>query len=152
MKKRLSLLAHGLFPETLPPCFTSVDAPRAFHGMIGALDDLQFNNRPTAYIRYSGTKHDGNRRYFGTPNIISYFYVSGFIYRHWTDFDTRFKASPYSLSAPEIMAEGADRAIKVASLSELSAKTSKNLKFSPVVLKADISQFYASIRTYRGCC
>lgn len=148
MKKRLSLLARGLFPETLPPCFTSIDAARAFHGIVSDLDQAKFRKRPTHYVRYNGTKHDRNRRFFATPNIVSYFHVSTFIHRYWKDFNARYQASPYSLSAPTVLDESADRAIKVASLSELSAKSSKQLAYAPVVLKTDISQFYASIYTH----
>ncbi len=72
MRDRWPLIQRGLFPETLPPCFTSVDLRRAFTGLVRDLKAKEFGNgRQTDYVRYSGTKHDGNRRYFGTPNPIS---------------------------------------------------------------------------------
>ncbi|MER9411603.1 RNA-directed DNA polymerase [Mesorhizobium sp. M0589] len=144
----MTLVNQGLYPETLPPCFASYDASRAFRGIIGDLDAATFQTRSSQYIRYNGTKHDGNRRFFGSPNIVSYFYVSTFIHKHWTDFENRFKASPYSLSAPSVMPEGGERAIKVASLSELSEKASKKLSYAPVILKTDISQYFPSIYTH----
>lgn len=148
MKKRLSLLSRGLFPETLPPCFDSKDAERAFRGIIGDLDAKKFQKRETDYIRYNGTKHDRNRRSFGTPNIVSYFHVSSFIKNNWVDFRDRFNLSKFSISSPSIMEDDGDRCIKVPSLSELSKRCSTNLKYAPVILKADISQYFSSIYTH----
>ena len=44
----------------------------------GNLDRAKFRDRRSEYTRYNGTKHDGNRRLFGTPNIITYFHISSF--------------------------------------------------------------------------
>jgi hypothetical protein len=80
MKNRYALIQRGLFPETLPPCFTSEDVKRALRGIVPSVRAKEFHNkRSTDYVRYNGTKHDGSRRYFGTPNPISYFYVADFI-------------------------------------------------------------------------
>ncbi len=148
MRKRLSLLTRGLFPETLPPCFNSTDSARAFRGIITDLDNKRFQRRETDYIRYNGTKHDRNRRPFGTPNLVSYFHVSTFIQKNWSDFEERFKISKFSISSPSILEDNGDRTIKVPSLSELSVKCSQNLRYAPVILKADISQFFSSIYTH----
>lgn len=148
MKSRFSLLNSGFYPETLPPCFVSKDAKRAFHGLVGELDKNCFHERKTEYIRYNGTKHDGSRRFFGTPNIISYFHVSSFIWKQWKTFEKTYEASPYSIGRPKIMEDDADRAVKVPSLSELSKHTSHNLRYAPFVLQADISQCFPSIYTH----
>lgn len=148
MKNRFSLINSGLYPETLPPCFVSKDAKRAFHGLVGALDANKFHERKTEYARYSGTKHDGSRRFFGTPNIVSYFHVSSFIWKNWSRFEDNFELSEYSIGTPKIMDEGAERAVKVPSLSELSKRASKNLRYAPFVLKADIAQCFPSIYTH----
>ncbi|WP_108781440.1 RNA-directed DNA polymerase [Pontivivens insulae] len=148
MKSRFSLMNSGLYPETLPPCFVSKDAKRAFHGLVGALDGNKFHERKTEYVRYSGTKHDGSRRFFGTPNIVSYFHVSSFIWKNWGHFEANYALSSYSIGTPKIMDEGEERAIKVPSLSELSKRASKNLRYAPFVLKADIAQCFPSIYTH----
>ncbi|MEP4165117.1 RNA-directed DNA polymerase [Maricaulis sp.] len=148
MRTRFSLINSGLYPETLPPCFVSKDAKRAFHGIVGSLDDKKFHDRRTEYVRYSGTKHDGSRRFFGTPNIISYFYVSSFIWKNWKIFQKNFSASTYSIGRPKLMEDGAPRAVKVPSLSELSKHASKNLRYAPFVLKADIAQCFPSLYTH----
>lgn len=49
---------------------------------------------------------------------------------------------------PKLMEETDDRAVKVPSLSELSKHTSKNLRYAPFILKADIAQCFPSIYTH----
>ncbi|MBY6088960.1 RNA-directed DNA polymerase [Maritimibacter alkaliphilus] len=138
----------GLYPETLPPCFVSSDAKRAFYGLSGKLDDAKFSVRKTNYVRYSGTKHDGSRRFFATPNIVSYFQTSSFIWRNWRKFESNYALSKYSIGAPKVMDEGDERAVKVPSLSELSKRTSANLGYAPFILKADIAQCFPSVYTH----
>lgn len=148
MRNRFSLMNGGLFPETLPPCFDSQDAKRAFHGIVGDLDDKQFHSRTAQFIRYSGTKHNGSRRFFGTPNIVPYFHVSSFIHRNWGTFEGQFAKSDFSIGAPVVLSEDDDRAVKVPSLSELSFKASKKIGYAPIILKTDIAQFFPSIYTH----
>lgn len=148
MKTRFSLINSGLYPETLPPCFVSKDAKRAFHGIVGQLDGEKYHERKTEYVRYSGTKHDGSRRFFGTPNIVSYFHTSSFIWKNWSKFEHNFALSEYSIGKPKLMGEDDERAVKVPSLSELSKHASKNLSYAPFILKADIAQCFPSIYTH----
>ena len=148
MKTRFSLINSGLYPETLPPCFVSKDAKRAFHGIVSQLDGEKFHERKTEYVRYSGTKHDGSRRFFGTPNIVSYFHISSFIWKNWPKFEENFALSEYSIGKPKLMGDEDDRAVKVPSLSELSKHASKNLKYAPFILKADVAQCFPSIYTH----
>ena len=148
MKNRFDLINLGLYPETLPPCFVSKDAKRAFNGIVTKLDETRFHNHKTDFVRYNGTKHDGNRRSFGTPNIVSYFHVSSFIKDNWKTFEQAFSGSEYSIGSPKLLNSNDDRAIKAPSLSELSARASANLGYAPFVLKADISQFFPSLYTH----
>ena len=145
---RNALLQRGLFPETLPPCYTSEDLKRSLVGLISKLKAKAFHKRPTDYVRYNGTKHDGSRRYFGSPNPISYFYVANFVGENWTAFRTRFASSPFSVSQPKVAADTDDRAIIIPSLSELTTVASKKLGHSAFVLKTDIAQFFPSIYTH----
>ncbi len=145
---RYSLLQKGLFPETLPPCFTTVDLKRAMRGIVPAVRAKALHKRPTDYVRYNGTKHDGNRRYFGSPNPISYFYVSEFIAARWDEFLDRFSASPFSVSRPRLGRATDDRPVIIPSLSELTTEASKKIGHSPFILKTDIAQFFPSIYTH----
>lgn len=147
--KRNSLLQKGLFPETLPPCFDSEDLPRALRGLCSQLSSRQFwKSRATTYVRYSGTKHDGNRRAYSTPNPISYFSVSSFVDKNWKAFEKIFSLSDFSISAPRPGKPTEDRAIVIAPLSELADKLSKKIRYAPFILKTDISQFFPSIYTH----
>lgn len=149
IKDRYGLLQRGLFPEVLPPCFTSTDLKRAFSGLVRTLQSRAFYaKRHSDYVRYSGTKHDGNRRYYGTPNPISYFYVTEFIAKHWSEFANRFDASPFSVSHPKVGADTDDRPIIMQSLSELTTVASKKLRYAGHILKTDVSQFFPSIYTH----
>lgn len=148
MHSRFHLLNSGLYPETLPPCYVSKDAKRAFHGLITLLDSQKFHEKKTEYVRYNGTKHDGSRRFFGTPNIITYFHISSFIWRNWSKFESNYDLSNFSIGKPRLMPENADRAVKVPSLSELSKHASENLHFAPFILKADIAQCFPSLYTH----
>jgi hypothetical protein len=148
LEDKYALLQRGLFPETLPPCFVSNDLKRALRGIIPSIHAKELHKRPTDYVRYSGTKHDGSRRYFGSPNPISYFYISEFIYKKWTRFRDRFDSSPFSVSTPRVAASSDDRPIIIPSLSELTSEASKKIGFSPFILKTDIAQFFPSIYTH----
>lgn len=147
-KDRYDLLQRGFFPETLPPCYSSQDLKRSLVGLVKVLNEREFHKRPTDYIRYNGTKHDGSRRYFGSPNPISYFYVASFIAEHWETFDVRYSKSPFSVSQPRIGKSTDDRAIIIPSLSELTTEASKKISHSAYVLKTDIAQFFPSIYTH----
>lgn len=146
---RYSLIQRGLFPETLPPCFTSEDLRRAYRGKTPDMRARALQQkRSTDYIRYNGTKHDGSRRYFGTPNPISYFYVADFIDTHWSNFTQGFGRSPFSVSLPRVAASTDDRSIIIPSLSELTTEASRKIGYSAYVLKTDIAQFFPSIYTH----
>jgi hypothetical protein len=148
LKDRYPLLQRGLFPETLPPCFTSEDLKRSLGGLVNKLKKASFYKRSTDYIVYNGTKHDGSRRYFGTPNPISYFYVASFIADNWATFENRYTASPFSVSSPRLGSPTDDRPVVIPSLSELTTAASKKLRHSAYVLKTDIAQFFPSIYTH----
>lgn len=149
MFQRDLFLAKGFFPETLPPCFDSTNLPRAFSGIIR---DMQSNSlkkgRSTRYIRYVGTKHDGNRRIYATSNPVSYFSVADFIGKNSEIFRHQFAKSSLSLSSTRPGRPDEDRSVIVGSLNELSTNLSVKIKYSPYIIKTDISQFFPSIYTH----
>lgn len=142
------LLNKGFFPEVLPPCFDSQNLAASFKGKIQDIDTCKFYNRKTDYVRYSGTKHDGHRRAYGTVNPIPYFNACQFISSNWETFETKFKSSKLSLDKVRLGRDTEDRAIIVPALSELTERISSQLRFSPYILKADIAQFFPSIYTH----
>ena len=147
MKKRL--LQFGVFPETLPPCFTSSDLPRALRGLTASLLKRRLEKRGAAnWIRYSGTKHDGSRRLYGTPHLIPYYYTCDFITRNWQFLSRAFQSSPYTLSAPRPAPSEAERSIVVTPLSEVASHVSKKIGHAPWILRADIAQFYPGLYTH----
>lgn len=147
-KIRDLLISKGFFPEVLPPCFDSEDLVRALKGKVSTIEERRFNKRSAAYIRYSGTKHDGHRRAYGSVNPIPYFSACGFISAHWKTFEARFKSSQLSLESMRLGRPNEDRAVVVPTLSELNQRMASKLRFSPYVLKTDISQFFPSIYTH----
>lgn len=149
MLKRNDLISRGMFPETLPPCFDGSGFVAGFHGIIGNLKERELRkNRSTSYIRYSGTKHDGNRRSYATPNPIPYFSLCQFLERNSNHIFNRLKRSNFSISAPKIGEPHEDRSVIVSSLNELSSKLSMKIKYAPFILKTDVSQFFPSIYTH----
>lgn len=142
------LLNKGFFPEVLPPCFDSQNLSESFEGKIQQIDERKFHNRSADYIRYSGTKHDGHRRAYGTVNPVPYFNACQFISENWTTFETKFDSSQLSLNKVRLGRDTEDRAIVVPTMSELTEKMSSQLRFSPYILKTDIAQFFPSIYTH----
>jgi hypothetical protein len=147
-KIRDMLIAKGYFPEVLPPCFDSEDLVRCFKGRIVDLESSKFRKRSSSYVRYSGTKHDGHRRAYGTVNPIPYFYLCSFISSNWRIFEKKFNSSNISLQNVRLARPKEDRAIVVPPLSELKERMSSKLRFSPFILKTDITQFFPSIYTH----
>jgi hypothetical protein len=142
------ILTKGFFPEVLPPCFIGDDLKRCFKGLITKVEAAKFHKRSSAYIRYSGTKHDGNRRPYGTVNPIPYFSVCAFIGKNWTKFDAKISGSEYNLSDIQLGDVDDERAVLIPSLSEVIAKLSTKIKYAPYLVKADIAQYYPSIYTH----
>ena len=145
---RTSLLSKGFFPEVLPPCFVSTNLARSFKGFIKDILDKKYYKRSSAYIRYSGTKHDGNRRYYGAVNPIPYFNLCDFIDKNWKEIDIKLQESNFSISNIKMGKKEDDRAVLVSSLSEVISQLSSQIKHSPYLLKTDIAQFFPSIYTH----
>jgi len=142
------LLGQGLFPETLPPCFDGSDLKRSLRGIVPTLRSRRFFKRTAPLIHINGTKHDGSRRRFSTPNPIQLFHVCEFISNHWNEIDEKISNSPLVVSKPRPAPVTADRPIIIPSLSNLTTEASEKLRYSPIIVKADISQFFPSIYTH----
>jgi hypothetical protein len=145
---RNALLKIGFFPEVLPPCFDSGNMARSFRGMIKGMERSKFHKKSSAYIRYSGTKHDGNRRYYGTVNPIPYFHLCHFIGQHWKIFTDQLNESVLGVSSLSLGGDKDDRALLIPALSEITSKVSLKIKYAPYIIKTDIAQFFPSIYTH----
>ncbi len=146
---RNAIMQKGLFPETLPPCFDSSNIIKSFHGIISSIEGSALQKgRSTKYARYIGTKHDGNRRFYATPNPISYYSIAQFIQENQKSIFKQYQKSSFSISAPQMGSKDADRAITINSLSELSERLSAKVRYAPFILKTDIAQFFPSIYTH----
>lgn len=145
---KYALLGKGFFPETLPPCFDGFDLRRAFRGIVPDIRERRYQKRSGILIPYNGTKHDGSRRRFSTANPVQYFHVCEFISSNWKKINKKISGSPYVVSQPRPAPEGADRPILIPSLSNLTTEASRKLKYSPIIVRTDISQFFPSIYTH----
>ncbi|MEO6915607.1 MAG: hypothetical protein ABI174_07030, partial [Chitinophagaceae bacterium] len=56
--------------------------------------------------------------------------------------------SSYTINGLRLGAAEEDRAIIVPTLSELASKASKQLRYSPYIVRTDIAQFFPSIYTH----
>ncbi|MEO6931573.1 MAG: hypothetical protein ABI151_08105, partial [Chitinophagaceae bacterium] len=121
---------------------------RAFKGLVKSIKAKKFHTRSSNVIRYSGTKHDGNRRLYATVNPIPYYSVVQFLHEHWDEFEAKFRLSSYTINGLRLGAAEEDRAIIVPTLSELASKASKQLRYSPYIVRTDIAQFFPSIYTH----
>ena len=142
------LIGQGLFPETLPPCYDGTDLKRAFRGIVPKIRARRFHKRSSQLCHFNGTKHDGSRRTFSCPNPVQYFHVCEFIFENWEILDAKISSSPLVVSKPRPSEPTADRPIIIPSLSNLTTEASEKLRFSPLIVKADISQFFPSIYTH----
>lgn len=148
MLDKYRLFGQGYFPETLPPCFDGSDLQRGLRGLTPVIRDRKFFNRSAELIGFSGTKHDGSRRGFSTAHPIQFFHVCEFVYENWNLIDAEIASSPFVVSRPRAGSSSADRPIVIPSLSNLTTEASKKLRYSPIVVRADISQFFPSVYTH----
>lgn len=145
---RESLLKKGFFPEVLPPCFDSDNLATLLNNIDQIIIDREHNKRSSVYIKYNGTKHDGNRRNYGTANPIPYFSVCNFIANQWDDFKSVFNESQYCLDGLRVGGDTEERSVIISALNELKFKLSERISYAPFILKADIAQFFPSVYTH----
>lgn len=145
---KYALLGKGLFPETLPPCFDGSDLKRALRGIVPLVRSRQFFRRSSELISFNGTKHNGARRWFATPNPVQYFYICEFIQKRWREIQQQIDRSPFVVSKPREAPASADRPVIIPSLSNLTTEASEKLRYSALIVRADISQFFPSVYTH----
>lgn len=137
-----SLLKVGYLPENLPPTFTT-DALGSFL----AAKDGWISRKPVRAANYNTSKRGMTRRTFSLVHPETAHDLAAFIDVHADAFAEFFGRSPFSLSAPRLMEDG-DRAVQIASHSELEAARLAKLAPFRFIAKTDISRFYHSIYTH----
>jgi hypothetical protein len=142
-----ALLGRGYLPEVLPPNFTS-ESFGEFSSKNPASFDA-FASKPTRLksIDYSASKAGFRRRTFVVTHPISQFFVSKFISDNWATIEGYYKASPFTVSAPNRSDEGT-RAVEVTPFPELHRVMHERLGQYGYVAKSDIQRFYPSIYTH----
>lgn len=146
----LALAGKGFFPETLPPCFTSLPIAGFLRQNRSDITSARLQKRKSAkLIRYNSTKTNGARRIFSTPHPLNYLFICDFLSEHWSKVNGVFN-KPLSISAsiPEFSPDNEVRSIKITPFSELDIKVHKAIKHSSFLVKTDIAQFYPSIYTH----
>src|SRR5690606_2603258 len=83
-----------------------------------------------------------------TVNPIQYFPICEFVSKHWSFMDQRISLSPFVVSKPRPANPNDDRPIIIPSLSNLTTASSVKLRYSPIIVRADISQFFSSVYTH----
>ena len=142
MALKESLLKFGYLPENLPPTFKTEEIGKFLAAKSGWI-----SKEPVRAATYNSSKRGMTRRVFSLIHPETAHDLAAFIDAHSPEFEDYFGKSPFSLSAPRLM-EGGDRAVQIASHSELEAARLAKLAQFRFVAKTDISRFYHSIYTH----
>jgi hypothetical protein len=139
------LVAKGLFPENLPPIYTTKDVWAAL-----------FPQENTYFITnkaigdpciYNASKRGGQRRLFGIPHPLFIKDQGIFFEKHWPQLQALFGAAPGSVSSP-IIDDAGPRHVRVTPHQELPKLRLKRLSRFKYCLIADVSRFYPSVYTH----
>src|SRR5262245_1720366 len=92
-------LATNLFPENLPPVFTTrgIWGPYSGHGNSNYIIT---SNCVGGHATFNASKRGNQRRLFSIPHPAFVRDVSVFFHRHWTDISNIINSSSGSLSKP----------------------------------------------------
>ena len=138
------LLKKGYFPKELPPPFTTADLADKYESIKSSLNGA-LGGDTTRCIDYSIAKVGLVRKMIKIPNPIFQCKLSETIVDSWTDIETIFKASRFSVSRPKLIGE------RAANPDRFKEFVRKNFLASyPYLyeLKTDISKYYPSIYTH----
>ena len=154
-QKRPNFLGLGLFPEDVPPNFSSIN----FATLCGSEFFKKYQPKGhfihpagerkivrTQLVRYNASKRGRNRREFSIPNPISYHDTCLFLDKHWQEIAQFIDLAKNSYSKPEY--DGELRAIKITKHSEMPSVKLLKLGGYKYVLQTDISRFYHTIYTH----
>jgi hypothetical protein len=139
------LVSKGLFPENLPPVYTTSSIWKAL------------NPKQTAYSvsakaagelsLYNASKRGAQRRIFAIPDPLFIKEQGLFFKNHWTDIEALFDGATGSASRPEFDDKG-PRHVRVTPHGELPKIRLQRLSRFKFCLITDVSRFYYSIYTH----
>jgi hypothetical protein len=146
MSLKDDLLRKGYLPENLPPAFSSEGIANFFDANSGHtyLSDAKRPVRPAAY---NASKRGMARRTFATVHPVTGHDLAEFVSTRWEEAVEFFAQSHFSLSAPR-QSEDGNRALQIASHSELDTAKLSHLSRYRFIAATDISRFYHSIYTH----
>lgn len=136
------LLKFGYLPENLPPTFTTEKL-----GQFLSEKEEWLSKEAVRAAPYNASKRGMTRRVFSMVHPETAHDLAIFVNLHIEAISEFFEKSPFSLSAPRVMDDG-DRAVQIASHSELEAARLAKLAPYRFIAKTDISRFYHSIYTH----
>jgi hypothetical protein len=142
MTTAFDLLARGLFPRELPPCFST--ASFATWHQTGTAPPAQ----NAAELGYHNLARVGAlRRHLGIPNPILQARLAAVMEANWTAIQTHLQSPPFSLTTPTPVADS--RALEPASpLSDRAHKRAATRAAKKFLIRTDVAQFYHSIYTH----
>jgi hypothetical protein len=139
------LLSKGLFPENLPPVYTTSAIWKAL------------NAKQTVYAvsakaagelsLYNASKRGGQRRMFAIPHPLFVKEQGLFFQKHWADVEALFGAATGSVSRPELDKEG-QRHVRITPHRDLAKIRLQRLSRFKFCLITDVARFYYSIYTH----
>lgn len=138
------LLRRGYLPENLPPTFTT-DAIGTF--LATKPGWLSQSQTPVRAASYNASKRGMARRVFSLIHPETAHDLAEFISLRETEIGIFLQHSQFSLSVPRLTPTG-ERAVEIATHSELEAARLAKLAQFRFVAKTDISRFYHSIYTH----
>jgi Reverse transcriptase (RNA-dependent DNA polymerase) len=139
------LVAKGLFPENLPPIYTTKD-------IWAALSPQESTYSVTSKVVgdpcvYNASKRGGQRRLFGIPHPLFIKDQGLFFEKHWSDLQRIFDMALGSASCP-ILDDTGPRHVRITPHQELPKRRLKRLSRFKYCLITDVSRFYPSIYTH----
>ncbi len=139
------LVSKGLFPENLPPVYTT-------RSIWGALNPKQTTYAVSAKATgelslYNASKRGGQRRMFAIPHPLFVKEQGLFFQKHWTDIEALFGTATGSVSRPEPDNEG-PRHVRITSHRDLPKTRLQRLSRFKFCLVTDVARFYYSVYTH----
>jgi len=144
-------VGHGLFPEKLPPMFTSLTWLNFFVNNT----TMTYPDEPTQYIFYENMRNTNVPRAMGIPNPISYTLLCRHIKNYWVNirkfFREQTETQAYKKSRIHIRNKKDSNSLFHMNYGnfELDGNPELNLLFdSYYIVKADISQCFPSMYSH----
>jgi hypothetical protein len=138
------LLQKGYLPENLPPAFQSEELGKELAVHSTWLGDGKTTVRAAPF---NASKRGMTRREFSFVHPTTAHDLAHFMGERETQLTAFFERSPFSLSCPRSTPSG-DRAVEIASHSEIEGQRLSRLARYRFIARTDISRFYHSIYTH----